>query len=263
MSDRRVPDWVDERQQHGRYTFTKEEVITELNVGEKAAEKALRRLLEKNRLARPWRTFYVVVPLEYRSVGAPPPSWYVDDLMVFLERSYYVGVLTAAGLHGAAHQRAQEFQIVADEPASTRTVGRSRLRFCTKKNTRESAIEERQTETGSMYVSTPEQTAVDLLRYVHGAGHLENVTTVLSELGGSLRGKELVEVAEHEELSNLQRLGFLLESLGYEEIGGHLHEWIERREPSRVTLKKGGARDSSTLNGRWNLYVNSEISLTG
>ena len=38
------------------------------------------------------------------------------------------------------------------------------------------------TVTGSIRVSTPEATALDLLRYVAAAGYLSNVATVLHEL---------------------------------------------------------------------------------
>jgi len=48
---------------------------------------------------------YVLVPLEYLHAGAPPPSWFIDDLMKAMERPYYVGLLSAAGIHGASHQQ--------------------------------------------------------------------------------------------------------------------------------------------------------------
>ena len=47
---------------------------------------------------------------------------------------------------------------------------------------------EMKTETGAMRVSTPEATALDLLRYLEGAGHLGNVATVLAVGGGLLVG---------------------------------------------------------------------------
>jgi len=45
--------------------------------------------------------------VEYRVAGAPPASWYIDDFMKAVGTPYYVGVLTAAALHGAAHQAPQ------------------------------------------------------------------------------------------------------------------------------------------------------------
>ena len=40
--------------------------------------------------------FYVVVPPQHASWGAPPPSWYIDALMRREGRPYYVGLLKAA-----------------------------------------------------------------------------------------------------------------------------------------------------------------------
>jgi hypothetical protein len=47
----------------------------------------------------------VVVPPEYREAGCPPASWFIHDLMRFLGQPYYVALLTAAAIHGAAHQQ--------------------------------------------------------------------------------------------------------------------------------------------------------------
>ena len=41
-----------------------------------------------------------------------PADWFIAELMQFLDLPYYVGVLSAAALHGAAHQQAQEFHVV-------------------------------------------------------------------------------------------------------------------------------------------------------
>jgi hypothetical protein len=63
-------------------------------------------------LISPRRGFYVIVPPQFMSWGAPPPSWYIDALMYHEGRPYYVGLLKAAELHGATHQAMMEFQVV-------------------------------------------------------------------------------------------------------------------------------------------------------
>src|SRR5207244_10392072 len=65
-------------------------------------------------LFRSRRGFYVIVPPEYRVAGSLPAAWFIRDLMDYLRRPYYVGLLTAPSLHGAAHQAPQEFQVVTD-----------------------------------------------------------------------------------------------------------------------------------------------------
>ena len=60
--------------------------------------------------------FFVIIPLEYRSTMTLPPEWFIADLMACLEQPYYVGLLSAASLHGAAHQQPQQFQVVTTVP---------------------------------------------------------------------------------------------------------------------------------------------------
>ena len=49
---------------------------------------------------------------------------WIDDLMRFHHVPYYVGLLSAAALHGAAHQQPQEFQVVSGAVLRPLTVGR-------------------------------------------------------------------------------------------------------------------------------------------
>jgi hypothetical protein len=42
-------------------------------------EKAMKRLALKRRIVVPRRGFHGIVPIGYRSAGAPPPSWFIDD----------------------------------------------------------------------------------------------------------------------------------------------------------------------------------------
>jgi hypothetical protein len=58
-----------------------------------AAQTALRRLKQQGRVVSPRRGFYVVVPPEYRAAGSLPASWFIDDLMRYLDQPYYVGLL--------------------------------------------------------------------------------------------------------------------------------------------------------------------------
>ena len=69
-------------------------------------------------------------------MGAPPPSWYIDDLMRNEGRPYYVGLLSAAELHGASHQAVMEFQVVTDKQMPELHVGRSRIAFCYRRTCR-------------------------------------------------------------------------------------------------------------------------------
>jgi hypothetical protein len=79
------------------------------------AEVWLERQQKHGHLITPRRGFYVIVPPQFMSWGAPPPSWYIDALMRHEGRPYYVGLLKAAELHGATHHAVMEFQVVTDK----------------------------------------------------------------------------------------------------------------------------------------------------
>ncbi len=253
---------VDDLQAGGRYTFDRSEALDALQVNLLSLKRAMMRLGTKKRIVAPRRGFYVIVPLEYRAAGAPPPSWFIDDLMRYLGRPYYVGVLSAAALHGAGHQQPQEFQVVTDVPQRPVLAGRARTRFLVKKNIARTPTVAVRTETGTMQVSTPEATAIDLLRYVSAAGGLSNVATVLAELAERTDGRRLADAAEIDgELANAQRLGYLLDHIGADRQASPLANWIDERKPRTAPLKPGKAVKGYPVNRRWKVIVNDEIEV--
>ncbi|MBI4604007.1 MAG: type IV toxin-antitoxin system AbiEi family antitoxin [Planctomycetes bacterium] len=240
--------------------LSREQALAALGVSDEALKKAVRRLVEKRRLAVPRRGFYVIVPVEYREVGAPPPSWFIDALMKFHDQPYYVGILSAAALQGAAHQQPQEFQVVTSAQLRPVVAGRSRIRFFRKCHIERTPTVGIKTETGAMNVSRPEATALDLLRYLEAAGHLGHVVTVLAELAERLDALRLADIAKAEgDLSNAQRLGYLLEQVGAGEVAGALAEWIASQRPRFVALRPGHPSRRAPKVARWRVVVNERV----
>ena len=93
--------FLDDLQAQGRYSFTDAEARDAVTSSPRAAAEALRRLRADGRVATPRKGFDVIVPPEYREAGCPPASWFIDDLMRFTGRPYYVALLSAAAVHGA------------------------------------------------------------------------------------------------------------------------------------------------------------------
>jgi len=94
------------------------------------------------------------------------------------------------------------------------------------------------TETGLLRISTPEATALDLLRYVDAAGQLGHVATVLSELAEKMDSGRTVEAAKLDgSLPNAQRLGHLLDLVGAGEASERLADWIAERRPRYLALR--------------------------
>jgi len=84
-----------------------------------------------------------------------------------------------------------EFQVVTDKQMRDLQAGRSKIAFYFKKDISSvtSAIEDRKTDTGKMKLSSVELTFLDLLRYPQATGGLDNILTILAELGPKLESR--------------------------------------------------------------------------
>lgn len=233
-------------QSEGRIAFTRDEATLSLGITEAAFLKAAARLQKQHALLNPRQGFYVAVPPQFLSWEAPPPSWYIDALMQHEGRFYYVGLLKAAELHGATHHAVMEFQVVTDRQLPKIRAGRSWITFHFRSDLESvrSGVVEHKTDTGTMKVSSPELTALDLLRYIHVAGGIDAVATVLADLGGKIDGDKLAIMAGHFDRACAQRLGYLLDRLGHADRAQALYShlaamksvpWVALEPPKRDT----------------------------
>jgi predicted transcriptional regulator of viral defense system len=226
----------------GRVVFTSDEAEQTLGVGRGAFLDAAERLQRRNALLSPRQGFYVAVPPQFASWGAPPPPWYIDTMMRHEAQPYYVGLLKAAELHGATHQAVMEFQVVASKRLPKIRAGRNLIVFYYRKDIAAvtGGIEDRKTDTGTMKISSPALTALDLLRYPRSAGGIDNIATVLTDLAGKIDPAQLADLSGAAERPVVQRLGHLLDRLGHS----------DRVEPMRASLHARGAAAWTELDRR-------------
>ncbi len=250
---------VDSFQASGRYVLTRDEALAQLGISDGALRKAVQRLVAKGRLAVPRRGFYVIVPLEHRAAGAPPPSSYVDALMRFHGQPYYVGLLSAAELLGAAHHRPQVFQVVTTRQLRPVSAGRGRIQFFGKAALARTPTLEHKTDTGTMRVSTPEATALDLVHYLEASGQLGHVATVLAELAEVMDARRLVEAAKVAEFPVAQRLGHLLSVVGPPALVEPLAAWIDAERPRTVALRTDRPARKASRDPRFRVLVNERV----
>lgn len=217
----------------GRVVFTAEEAEQALNIKRGAFLDAAERLQRRKLLLKPRQGFYVIVPPQYLSLGAPPPTWYIDPLMCGegQANSYYVALLKAAEFHGATHQAVMEFQIVTAKRFPVIRAGRSRIVFCFRKDIDavSAGIHDRKTDTGKMKISSAALTALDLLRYPRASGGIDNIATVLSDIGHRIEPAQLATLSTLVERPVVQRLGHLLEFLGHDALTEPMLEALHAR----------------------------------
>ena len=262
MASATLENWVNDRQSSGKYAFLRREALAESGLSAEAVKKALQRLAVRGRIAKAKDYFFVIVPLEYATAGGPPASWFIHDLMAAMERPYYVGLLTAAGLHGASHHQPQEFQVVTDRPIRPIMVGRSHIRFLVSKFVDRAAVTSVKTPTGSMRVSTPETTAIDLVRFAKAAGQLDNVATVISDLVPKLDPKKLVAAAKIVgDVPNAQRLGYILDRVRARDLAETFRHWVQRYSPSVIPLRSHRRGQDAKEDRRWHVLVDQPLEI--
>lgn len=243
----------------GRTCFSFEELKQSVPSSPEALKAAIRRLMKKGHLVMPYRGFYVIVPPEYRSLGCRPAEQFIPDLMQHLGEVYYVGLLSAAAYHGAAHHRPQVFQVMVAKPRRAIQCGRVRVDFIVKKNVHDMPTQWRNTPAGILKFSTPECTAFDLVGYFKQCGWLDNVATVLAELAEKLDGQKLVSLVERLPTAWAQRLGYLLELVGASRLAEPLADCIDMKRPVRTPLLPSAGIKGARYDGRWRLFVNIEV----
>jgi predicted transcriptional regulator of viral defense system len=242
----------------GRYHFTSAQAEELLGVSRKATQAALRRLKQKGELAVPFRGFHIIVTPDYAKLGSLPPNQFVPQLMDHLREPYYVGLLSAAQYHGAAHQQPQAFQVMVRKNRNEIRCGGVRVEFIARHDLEDVPTTSLNTPRGTARVATPEATAIDLVGYPRRAAGLSNVATVISELAESLKVDALVEHAKRSPIAWVQRLGFVLKQVGQQELANALQLVVAEADPAYTRLApwlpKKGTHDT-----QWRLVVNDVV----
>lgn len=252
-------DFINLIRSKGGYVFSKEEALKQMDTHEGSLKVTLARNIKLGNLVYLGQGLYTIIPPEYKSMGAPPPEWYIDDLMKAHGCHYYVGLLSAAALHGAAHQAPQLFQVICDKKILPTLIGKSRIHFYYARSIPEIPYQKRNTPTGTINVSTPEGTAFDLIKYMRQSGHLNHVSTVLSELGESIKAQSLKNAALHYSLFYSQRLGYMLDELGHEDKTATLNRFVNKNSLRYITLRSDGPVGDFPKNEKWHVIVNEEL----
>lgn len=254
-----VSQYIQGLRQRGRHHFTTEEVVTALGGDRNAISRALLRLKNKGEVATPQKGFFVVVPPEYRSLGCLPAEQFVPQLMEAVGEQYHVALLSAAELHGAAHQRPQRFQVMVRKPRASIECGSVAVDFHVRSDLARVSTVVVNTPRGHLRVSSPEATAVELIGYAKHAGGLDNVATVLSELAESISPLNLLEEARKAPLAWAQRLGFLLDLVGRSDVADGLLHFVGDRTRRVAPLDAGSSRTGARRSERWRVAVNVDV----
>lgn len=251
----KASDFISDLSVSGRFYFTLDEAVKALGVSVVATRGALLRLQHKGQVALPHRGFYVIVPPEFRRLGCLPAEQFIPQLMSHLGVPYYVALLSAAELHGAAHQRPQAFQVMLKANRRPIECGAVRVQFVARKDAEKTSIVEKNTPRGPLRVASAEATALELVGYADQCGGLDNVVSVIAELVDALDPVKLVTAAQNSPVVWTQRLGYLLDLTEHAELAEVLLPLVKERAYS-ARLARSTAGRGAPRSQRWKLAAN-------
>lgn len=264
---RSLGEWVTGRVLRGNYLFTKDNLTEDFaEASPDSMKNAISRLVRRGMIVSPWRNYYVAVPEEYRLKGQVPPLFYIDGLMAFLGRPYYVGLLSAAFLHGAAHQVPQTFTVIT-EGKTMRQIEKkgTRISFISRNNIPTMLLEKKRTQNGDVNVSSPALTAIDLIDYESSIGGMSRASEVLAELMDVVNFDGITpEFYNASQIPIYQRLGFILEVfLDRKRQADILFEGCQQAGMKfrKTPLKKGKGCLGCKAESRWKIQVNVAIEM--
>lgn len=242
----------------GRGTFSHQDAAQELGGGSSLSNK-LARLQAAGWIMPVGRGFYAIIEPGNQAFGFAPPHTFLDDWARHRGLQYYVGGVSAAEIHGAAHQRPQTYQVVVDRTIRSLQYGDLRVVFFQKKPIADRMWMQKTVPAGYLRVSTPEVTAYDLLFLPKACRSLSRVATILVELGEAMKALALAELCDTGcETIPLQRLGWLLDRAGWKKLTGKLHDALQHRKPQWRILEPQ-LPEKGRRNERWRILENTEV----
>jgi len=262
-----VKKWIEEIQFSGKSCFTFSEVLKNFPThNPDSLKRSLTRLASKHKICSVWKGFYVTVPVDYQPKGIVPAVFYIDQLMNFLERDYYISLLNAAQFYGAAHQCPMEFTVMTTPPSLRSTLKKDiRTNFNNKSTILNQYTEQRKTSTSYIKISSPELTATDMIQFEKVIGGLNRASTVLSELAESCHFKKLkADFFQYVPTPVIQRLGYLLdEKLEFKKQAADLYATAKKFDCvfRKTPLKSRKSILNCLVNEKWKVIINEHIEI--
>lgn len=262
-----ISDWLENCLAEGKFTFTIETIRKELDgKSEIAIKRSLSRLSKQNKIISIHKSFYIIIPPSYKNMGALPPVMFIDDLMAYLDRPYYVSLLSAAALLGAAHQQPQKSYVCTIMP-SLRSTDKDniRIKYITKRSFPNSHIIQKKTESGYVNLSDKLLTCIDLVNYQKSIGGLNRAVTIINELSEEIEPNKIDDtIFEIASQADLQRIGYLWENeVNQPKLSDQLFILLKDRsvtlKPTKLISNK--SKSKTEINNRWKININAKIEI--
>ncbi len=264
--------YLDELLSGGQAYFSRQEALKALDLSGEAFIAAAARLAKKYRLVSPRRGFYLILRPEDRVTGAPDPIRWIDPLMKNQGLDYRISLLRAAAFHGASHQAAMVFQVIAPRQLHAIDIGRHRLQFIYQSRvsfakTNLPELHSRiKSEAGFAKVAGVELTLLDCARYFHKAAGINGVAQIVKDIGAKADPHKLAKAAIAYENSTIRRLGYLLDYADHARQAIVLEPFARKAKsmkllnPSFKSITKSLV-EMSEKDAKWMLVINEPVEI--
>lgn len=256
---------LDESQSRGVLVVSVDELASTAGLSALAVRRQLERLRQRVvRLPGRPSTFLLVSP-EHRARGAPPVAAWLDVYFRLRRQPYYLGLLSAAALHGSSQQALQVTQVLTTKPMRPIEIGRLRMDFYVKSNLLQTPLARLAGMPAPLAVSTPEATAIDLIAFSHRIGGIRRAAEVIADLRPAITLAGLKEALNAESQTAVkQRLGYVLALLGLDRMAAEVQKGLSERLALVVLQTHAGSNYSKAgVSQPWMVLDNIDLVREG
>ncbi|MFH4967491.1 type IV toxin-antitoxin system AbiEi family antitoxin [Gaetbulibacter sp. M240] len=257
-----VAEYIMQLLSYEEYAFSLEEVLEESSKEATAVRRELNRLVEKKEIINLRKGFYLIIPPRYANARKLPLQLYVEKLFKYMDRNYYLGLFTAAKIHGASHQQVQRDYLIIERPKLDAIKKKNfDIQFYTTGNWPKNNIESKRADAGIYKISSPALTFVDLINHHTKIGGLNRMLAVLEELTEELQEEDIRTLLSwYNNKSTLQRTGFLLEELiGPNSFADLIFNKLEQQAFYPILLSPKSKQKPGSVNNRWKIDINLKL----
>jgi predicted transcriptional regulator of viral defense system len=263
----KISEWLDDKLASGNYSFKIETIKKELPLKtDISIKRSLSRYVKQKKIISVVKGFYIIIPPAYKNMGILPPIMFIDSLMNFMNRPYYVSLLSAAAIYGAAHQQPQMHYICTTLPSIRATKKNGIIiKYISKRSFSNNYIIKKKTESGYVNVSNPMLTCLDLINYHKTIGGINRAATIINELSEEISVIDINdEVFSLVSKADMQRLGYIWEyEVDQPLLADQLYKVLKDESISLRSYKliNNKTSEKETERNRWKINVNTMIQI--
>lgn len=257
-----VSEFIRNIQGYEEYSFSWEELVQDTQGSTSTIRKELDRLADSHEIIKLRTGYYLIIPPRYHDFNRLPIQLYVDKLFKSVNKRYYLGLYSAAGFHGASHQKIQQDYVITEAPSILDIKkGNVKIKFLTVKNWPESNIVKMKSDAGLFNVSSPALTFIDLVHFHSKIGGLNRMLAILEELLPEITLNDLTSLLTwYPYRSSIQRMGYLMDHLSSpEELIEVVRKHLDRETYFPVLLSPRVKGKAGAAPNQWKVDVNVEL----